>query len=103
MKKNMLAQHISGLVTKYKLLYASNQARAGARVFLVSDVLTTVVKASLYPTWSTISFCSKSIKLHYSYKQTLARLSFFPPDPISRLISTSRQSCRLIKNIYLVR
>ena len=30
--EKLLAQHISGLVTKCKLLYVSNQDRAGARV-----------------------------------------------------------------------
>ena len=29
----LLTQHISGLVTKYKLLYVSNQGRAGARAW----------------------------------------------------------------------
>ena len=28
----LLTQHISGLLTKYKLLYVSNQGRIGARV-----------------------------------------------------------------------
>ena len=29
--EKLLTQHISGLVNKYKLLYVSNQGRAGAR------------------------------------------------------------------------
>ena len=32
--EKLLTQHISGPVTKYKLLYVSNQGRAGARAWL---------------------------------------------------------------------
>ena len=31
--EKLLTQHISGPVTKYKLLYVSNQGRAGARAW----------------------------------------------------------------------
>ena len=31
--EKMLTQHISGLVTKYKLLYVSNQGRAGSKAW----------------------------------------------------------------------
>ena len=30
--EKLLTQHISGPVTKYELLYVSNQSRAGARI-----------------------------------------------------------------------
>ena len=31
--EKLLTQHLSGLLTKYKLLYVSNQGRAGARAW----------------------------------------------------------------------
>ena len=31
--EKLLTQHISGLLTKYKLLYGSNQGRVGARAW----------------------------------------------------------------------
>ena len=32
--EKLLTQHISGLVTKYKLLYVSNQGKAGTRAWV---------------------------------------------------------------------
>ena len=37
--ENLLTQHISGILTKYKLLYVSNQGRIGAWVRAIDIVI----------------------------------------------------------------